>query len=118
MKIGELSRRTGVSVRALRYYEEQRLLEPARGSNGYRQFDEPDVTRVAQIKLLFSAGLSSATIVGVLPSVCGSGTAPYETPEPELIEGLRPARERIVRQIADLTSSLATLDRVMKAAEG
>ena len=36
MKIGELSRRTGVPPRMLRYYEQQGLLRPARGQNGYR----------------------------------------------------------------------------------
>jgi DNA-binding transcriptional MerR regulator len=34
MRVGELSRRTGVSARMLRYYEEQDLLHPERGSNG------------------------------------------------------------------------------------
>jgi DNA-binding transcriptional MerR regulator len=32
MRIGELAARTGVSVRALRYYEEQELLAPERTS--------------------------------------------------------------------------------------
>lgn len=40
MRIGELARRTGVSVRALRYYEEQGLLVPARAANGYREYTE------------------------------------------------------------------------------
>jgi DNA-binding transcriptional MerR regulator len=34
MRIGELSRRTGVSQRSLRYYEEQGLLMPARLASG------------------------------------------------------------------------------------
>ncbi|MGN0096335.1 MAG: MerR family DNA-binding transcriptional regulator [Corynebacterium sp.] len=34
MQIGELSRQTGVSIRSLRYYEEQNLLHPARLSSG------------------------------------------------------------------------------------
>ncbi|HEY8454664.1 MAG TPA: MerR family DNA-binding transcriptional regulator [Actinopolymorphaceae bacterium] len=59
MRIGELARRTGVSVRALRYYEEQGLLSADRSPNGYREYDESAVDRVDQIQLLYSAGLCS-----------------------------------------------------------
>ena len=38
MQIGELSARTGASVRMLRYYEEQGLLEPRRTGSGYRDY--------------------------------------------------------------------------------
>ena len=38
MRIGELSRRTGVPARLLRYYEEQDLMHPERDSNGYRSY--------------------------------------------------------------------------------
>lgn len=38
MLIGELSRRTGVSARSLRYYEAQGLLSAGRGANGYRDY--------------------------------------------------------------------------------
>ncbi|GAB3423187.1 MerR family transcriptional regulator [Flindersiella endophytica] len=118
MRIGELSKRTGVSVRALRYYEEQQLLEPRRGANGYRYFSERDVERVAQIQLLFASGLNSSTVAEVLPCVCGTGTDEYETPAPGLVESLASARERIERQISDLNATLSTLDRVMTAARG
>lgn len=36
MRIGELARTTGVSTRALRYYDEQGLLPAERLTNGYR----------------------------------------------------------------------------------
>jgi hypothetical protein len=45
MRIGELRRRTGVSERLLRYYEEQGLLRPQRRPSGYREYDDSDVTR-------------------------------------------------------------------------
>jgi hypothetical protein len=40
MRIGELSRRTGVNAHQLRYYEAQGLLEADRGTNGYREYDD------------------------------------------------------------------------------
>lgn len=40
MRIKQLSERTGVSSRLLRYYEEQGLLRPRREENGYRDYEE------------------------------------------------------------------------------
>lgn len=57
MKIGELSRRTGVSTRLLRYYEEQGLISPARSANTYREYDETEVAQVERAVGLVRAGL-------------------------------------------------------------
>ncbi|WP_344013572.1 MerR family DNA-binding transcriptional regulator [Nocardiopsis exhalans] len=43
MRIGELSRRTGASVRLLRYYEEQGLIGSTRSASGQRHFTEDAV---------------------------------------------------------------------------
>ncbi|MFD7893557.1 MerR family transcriptional regulator [Streptomyces sp. NPDC059743] len=67
MKIGELSRRTGVPTRMLRYYEEQDLLHPERADNGYRSYDEPAVHRVQQIRGLLDSGLTTEIIRRILP---------------------------------------------------
>jgi DNA-binding transcriptional MerR regulator len=42
MKIGELAREAGVTVKAVRYYESLGLLGAARLGNGYRDFGERD----------------------------------------------------------------------------
>jgi DNA-binding transcriptional MerR regulator len=57
MLIGELSRRTGVSPRLLRYYEEHGLLEACREANGYRTYRDDAVITVRQIKALLAAYL-------------------------------------------------------------
>lgn len=62
MLISELAELAGVSARALRHYEEQGLLVPARTSSGYRDYCESDVVRIAQIKTMISAGLGTAII--------------------------------------------------------
>ncbi|GAA2467081.1 MerR family transcriptional regulator [Streptomyces macrosporus] len=71
MLIGELSRRTGVSPRLLRYYEAQGLLDVRRGPNGYRDYDEHAVVTVRQVRALLDAGLSTEVIRSVLPCVRG-----------------------------------------------
>ncbi|MDH6679085.1 DNA-binding transcriptional MerR regulator [Rhodococcus sp. LBL1] len=57
MRIGELSRITGASVRMIRYYDSQGLMSPRRASNGYREFDHGDVKVVQGIRCLLDAGL-------------------------------------------------------------
>ncbi|WP_329086112.1 MULTISPECIES: MerR family transcriptional regulator [unclassified Streptosporangium] len=74
MLIGELSRRTGVSPRLLRYYEAQGLLDARRGSNGYRDYDEDSVITVRKVRALLNAGLSTEVIRVVLP--CTRGEQP------------------------------------------
>ena len=58
MRIGELGRRTGVSPRALRHYEQLGLLRARRRSNGYREYDEHDLAVVTEIRSLAGLGLA------------------------------------------------------------
>ncbi|MGW4471076.1 MerR family transcriptional regulator [Nonomuraea sp. NPDC004354] len=62
MLISELAELTGASARALRHYEDRGLLVPTRNSSGYRDYSESDVTRVAQIRTMISAGLGTSII--------------------------------------------------------
>lgn len=58
-KVGELARRTGLSVRALRYYDEIGLLSPSRRSEGgHRLYVAEDVMRLQRIKSLRALGFS------------------------------------------------------------
>ena len=52
-QIGEVSERTGVTQRTLRFYEEKGLLSPpSRMEGGFRLYTEEDIQRVEQIKQL------------------------------------------------------------------
>lgn len=62
VRIGELAKASGVSTRALRYYEQRGLLKPRRQENGYREYDESAVTRVLNIRALLDAGLNAESI--------------------------------------------------------
>lgn len=69
MKIGELSHRSGISVRMLRYYEQEGLLQPSRRESGYREYGEADEQLVRRIRMLGEAGLKLDTIRQLLPCV-------------------------------------------------
>lgn len=51
MNIGQLSRRTGVPIDTVRYYEKQHLLPPpTRSASGYRHYEADDVLRLTFIR--------------------------------------------------------------------
>jgi DNA-binding transcriptional MerR regulator len=110
MRIGELAALTGVSVRALRYYEEQELLDAERGPGGRRRYPESAVDRVRLIRQLYAAGLSSRTIRELLPRAANGEATP------ELLERLSAERRRLDGQIDDLVSTRGELDAVIALA--
>lgn len=65
MKIGEVSRRTGLTERTLRYYEELGLLETARAGGGHRVYDGAALARLYRIRLLRELGTPLTQIGGV-----------------------------------------------------
>ncbi|MDT0615905.1 MerR family transcriptional regulator [Streptomyces lancefieldiae] len=112
MRIGELAARTGVSVRSLRYYEQQGLLASIRTPGGQRQYVERDVERVHFIQGLYAANLSSRTIAELMP--CAE--SPSEHNSDAALERMARERERITEQIGDLLRARDTLDRMVVVA--
>ncbi|MEU5909159.1 MerR family transcriptional regulator [Micromonospora sp. NPDC047527] len=110
MRIGEVAERSGVSVRALRYYEEQGLLYAERSTSGQRRYDGTAVDRVRLIQQLYAAGLSSRDILELLPCVY-TGIA-----TPDMIARLGVERDRIDRQLRGLTETRDRLDSVIRTA--
>lgn len=90
MRIGALSRRTGVSPRSLRYYEEQGMLTSTRTAGGHREYAEPAVDRVIRIQELFAAGLRSDTIADILPCMRNVDGGPSAEATPLLLRPVRP----------------------------
>ncbi|MEV4001160.1 MerR family transcriptional regulator [Actinomadura sp. NPDC049753] len=115
MRIGELSRRTGVKAHQLRYYEAQGLLEAERGANGYREYGDAAVVRVKQIRHLLGAGLSSEDIAYLLP--CAAGEAPDLLGCPELLAAMRTRLRRLDDQMERLARSRDALTGFIDAAE-
>jgi len=66
MFIKEVCRMTGLTKKAIEYYEKKGLIAPAVEENGYRNFSEEDVKRLKEISVLRKLGLSIAEIREVL----------------------------------------------------
>ena len=65
--MGEVARRTGVTVRTLHHYEAIGLLVPSgRTASGYREYAPEDIDRLARIVAYRACGLPLASIAEVL----------------------------------------------------
>ncbi|GHF51389.1 DNA-binding transcriptional MerR regulator [Amycolatopsis bartoniae] len=111
MRIGELSKRTGVSQRSLRYYEQQGLLASVRAPSGQRHYDEEHVRRVELIRAFLSAGLPSHTIAELVPCMA----EPSRPGAERALAAMRRERERLSLAIDSLTAARAALDDLMDA---
>jgi DNA-binding transcriptional MerR regulator/peroxiredoxin len=117
MRVGELARRTGTTVRALRYYEAAGLVVPRRESNGYREYEPIAVDLVRQIRELTALGLSveetrpfvESLADGQEADVCAAAVATYRS----AINGLQERIGRLTAQRDNLHERLeAAVERL------
>lgn len=110
MLIGELSRLTGMSDRAIRFYERQGLLpEPPRTSGGYRDYGPDAAMRLGFVRAAQTAGLTLAEIRGVM-EIRDAGDAPCAHVE-ALIEGKLDDIDRRLRELRSTREVLMSLRR-------
>lgn len=107
MRIGELSSRSGVSVRPLRYYEQQELLHPQRTRSGQRVYTAMHHALVIEIQELFQAGFCSSVIRELLPAL-GAAT----TDEQYLKAMFDAAAARLESEKKSIEDELSALSRL------
>jgi DNA-binding transcriptional MerR regulator len=118
LRIGELSRRVGVSDHVLRSWESRYgLLWPVRSAGGFRLYSEEDESRIRRMTAYLAAGLSAAEAARlVLREERLAGADPAEAEEPrvvsstitELAAGLRKALDAL-----DEPGAQAIIDRLL-----
>ncbi|WP_431836805.1 MerR family transcriptional regulator [Cellulomonas sp. Y8] len=111
MRIGEVAAQAGVSVRALRYYEEQGLLDAERTASGQRRYRSGAVERVRFIQSLYAAGLGSKAVLRILPCM-DRGVLTDEMHDRLLAE-----RARVQAQLDELTATRNKLDDIIRLGE-
>lgn len=108
MTVGTLSRRTGLSVKLHRQYEDLGLIYTVgRSTGGYRLFDTEAMWCVGVITGLRSLGLTLAEITELNADYQG---CPEEPVGPRLAAMLTEVRTRTRQQIAALQARLEKLD--------
>jgi DNA-binding transcriptional MerR regulator len=99
---------SGVSVRALHFYDATGLLTPAyHGANGYRFYEEPQLLRLQQILFYRELGFPLKSIRRFL-----------DRPEFQKVAALRAHREALEEQLARTRRLLETIDHTIDHVEG
>jgi DNA-binding transcriptional MerR regulator len=111
VRIGTLAERAGVSVRSLRYYEEQGLLTSTRSPGGQRHYTEDAVERVRFLQRLYAAGLSSRTITELLPCVDSPSADNSDAAFTRMIQ----ERDQLGAHIEELIRTRDALDQLIAA---
>jgi MerR family redox-sensitive transcriptional activator SoxR len=110
VRIGELSRVTGASTRALRYYEEQGLIRSERLPNGYRDYRPEAIEMVEFIQDLLAAGLSSQILRDIMPCL---GDHHAQTPCTQLVAQVQQVRDGLLDQEQRIRTRRETLEEYL-----
>lgn len=113
MNIGDVSRRSGLPAKTIRYYEEIGLITPRRSANGYRSFHESDLHKLGFLGRARSLGFSIAD--------CRNLLALYENRSRASADVKAIARDHLVRietKLAELQQMHDTLSHLVSACAG
>jgi MerR family transcriptional regulator, copper efflux regulator len=116
LRVGDLAKRTGKTVRALHLYEEHGLLTPAqRSSGGYRLYSRDAEVRVRWIEKLQQMGFSLTDIKQIVHDVEQSKNAPdamqrVQDLYREKLEDTREQLRRLSALASELEASLTYLE--------
>ena len=113
MNIGEVSERSGLPPKTIRYYEDINLVRPLRSDNGYRSFRESDIHKLAF--------LGRARALGFSIEDCRTLLSLYEDEPRESAKVKAVAKEHLTEidnKIAQLKSMRETLSHLIEACQG
>lgn len=107
IQIGTLSKRTGVHIETIRYYERAGVLpRPVRSAAGYRRYSDEDIRRLGFIRRLRELGFSLGIVQALLALV--------ESPRSKCRE-VRAVAAGHLNEVQAKISDLRRMERVLKA---
>ena len=109
MQIGQVAERTGLSLRTIRFYEENGLVVPtARSEGGFRLYSEGDVGRLEVIKRMKPLGFSLEEMQELLGLLHDLGSA--GTDREQLLDRLRGFHEAATARVTALREQFAVAE--------
>src|SRR5688500_12305775 len=113
--IGAAARATGLSVKAIRFYESSGFVPaPQRTGSGYRHYTDADLRRLRLLRQMRVLGMPLAEIRPLLEKVMSAECAEFAT---ELTEVFEQQRIQITRRISELETLRGDLDELMRHIE-
>jgi MerR family transcriptional regulator, redox-sensitive transcriptional activator SoxR len=105
ISIGQMASRTGLAVSAIRYYEEEGLVQPERSTAGQRRFNRADVRRLSFVLITQQLGFSIADIRNMLASL-PDGRTPTQNDWTKLSKSIRLELDRRIITMTKLRNNL------------
>jgi MerR family transcriptional regulator, copper efflux regulator len=113
MNVGDAARRSGLPSKTIRYYEDIGLIAPARAANGYRDYCEDDVHRLAFLRRARGLGFSIDDCRQLMALYRDRDRASHDVRE------IASAHvDAITEKIAELESMRTTLRKLIHACHG
>ena len=113
MRIGELSKRTGIAASRIRFYERHRVLpRPRRDANGYRTYPATAVKLLGLIDGSQQLGFSLSEIRAAL-----SESAPHFPSHAAMAKALRAKLESIDKHMRDIRARRRQIVTLLKQLE-
>lgn len=103
--IGRLAERTGLSVSAIRFYEEKGLVKPQRNAGGQRRFRRADIRRLSFVMVAQQLGFSLAEIKAQLDNL-PQGRPPNRADWARISRGFRAALDGRIAALERLRDKL------------
>jgi DNA-binding transcriptional MerR regulator len=108
LQIGQVAERTGLSLRTLRFYEENDLVRPtSRTGGGFRLYSEDDVARLEVIKRMKPLGFSLEEMGELLTLLADLAASPGD---PALVDRLTMFHEAATARVRALREQLAVAE--------
>ncbi|WP_428925462.1 redox-sensitive transcriptional activator SoxR [Marinibacterium sp. SX1] len=105
LAIGDVARRTGLAVSAIRYYEDEGLITPYRAASGQRRFTRADLRILSFIRIAQSLGFPLARIRTALATL-PDGRPPSKADWTRLSTGFRADLDARIAQLETLRDTL------------
>ena len=103
MTIKEVEEKLGIPRASIRFYEKERLINPKREENGYREYSEQDVATLKKVVLFRKLGLPVSDIEDIL-----DGSLP-------LTDALEANVTKLEQQLAELNGAIEMSKNILKA---
>lgn len=113
MNVGQAAKHSGLPAKTIRYYEEIGLLRPGRLENGYRDYCDDDIHRLAFLRRARGLGFSIEECRQLMTLYDDKHRASHDVREIAVGHV-----EAIGAKIAELESMRRTLERLISACHG